>query len=402
MKAGTSAKPGPCCHSLQSAESRSERLDDARGLVFARSMVAIHTLNARGNLMLPVLREHFSWTDARTFREIQRFHGDLLDILGAKGINYLSLRSALTPQSTKHEVAFLFDEQSCDNALVPGADCADALFKALDRKTTHSILGGELKDDRDEIARTLLRRSAVVAKDLNFKHPCFCYVLYVNNLSEGNIAAIDSKLRGNKAYLGYVPCTYASLAKTFVSMHLVNLVIKQGDTVILGHEDDRPNTENHNLHLHDYLALGLRLKTLQSMYFSVFLSYKPEWMLMEESDDDLEIALRAMSEAVAPLTDFTVVIADSKFEKYLSTAKRGKLKRAGLAELTKVELEAAIREKLRMSYLYNLEWVDQPTHQLSKFNIMLEFPRLDGYPERMVAAFEYRPTERVLRLVTVS
>jgi hypothetical protein len=365
-------------------------------------MAGIHTLNARGNVMLPVLREHYAWTDSRTFREIQRLHSDFLDILRAKGIDYTSLRSALTPQSTKHEAAFLFDEQRCDNTLVPGVECADALFNALDRKTTHSILGGELIDDKDAIARTLLRRSANVAKDLNFKHPCFCYVLYVNNLSEDNITAIDSKLRAHKAYLGYVPCTYASLAKTFVSMYLVNLVIKQGDTVILGHEDDRPNTENHNLHLHDYTALGLRLRSLQSMYFSLFLSYKPEWILMEESDDDLEIALRAMSDAVAPLTEFTVVIADDKFEKYLKTAKLGKLKKAGVADLTKAELETAIREKLRMSYLYNMEWVDEPTHQLSKFNIMLEFQRQRGHPERMVAAVEYRPAERVLRLVTVS
>lgn len=55
------------------------------------------------------------------------------------------------------------------------------------------------------------------------------------------------------------------------------------------------------------------------------------------------------------------------------------------------ELEAVIREKLRMSYLYNLEWVDEPTHQLSKFNIVLEFPRQNGHPERMVVALEYKP-----------
>ncbi len=177
-------------------------------------MAGIHTLNARGNVMLPVLRERYSWTDSRTFREIRRLHSDFLDILRAKGIDYTSLRSALTPQSTKHEAAFLFDEQRCDNTFVPGAECADALFNALDSKTTRSILGGELIDDKDEIARRLLRRSANVAKDLNFKHPCFCYVLYVNNLSEDNVAAIDSKLRAHKAYLGYVPCTYASLAKT--------------------------------------------------------------------------------------------------------------------------------------------------------------------------------------------
>lgn len=352
--------------------------------------------------MLPALRQYFAWTDAQTFREIQRFHRDLLDILRAKRIDYASLRSALTPQPTKHEAAFLFDEHRCDNTFVPGVECADALFRALDPKTTHSILGGELVDDRDEIARPLLARSAVVAKDLDFRHPCFCYVLYANNLSASSVAAIDNKLHANKAYLGYVPCTYASLAKTFVSMCLVNLTVKQGDTVILGHEDDRPNAENHNLHLHDYTALGLRLRSLQSMYFSTFLSYKPEQMILQQSDDDLEIALRSMSEEVAPLAEFTVTIGDDKFDKYLRTAKLGKLKRAGLASLTKPELEAAIREKLRMSYLYNMEWVEEGTHSLSKFNIMLEFPRLDGPPERMVVVLEYRPAERILRLITVS
>ena len=105
-------------------------------------MAAIHTLNARSNLMLSALRDHYAWTDARTFHEIQRFHGDFLDVLRTRGIDYASLRSALTPQSTKHAAAFLFDEHRCDDTFVPGVECADALFKALDPKATHSILGG--------------------------------------------------------------------------------------------------------------------------------------------------------------------------------------------------------------------------------------------------------------------
>jgi hypothetical protein len=78
------------------------------------------------------------------------------------------------------------------------------------------------------------------------------------------------------------------------------------------------------------------------------------------------------------------------------------VRNAGLADVTKSELEASIREKLRMSYLYNMKWVDALTHQLSKFNIMLEFPRSNGHPERMVVALEYRPSVRELRLLTVS
>jgi len=281
-------------------------------------------------------------------------------------------------------------------------ECADALFRAIDPKTTHSILGGELVDDRDEIARPLLARSAVLARDLDFEHPCFCYVLYVNNLSAGSVAAIDAELQSNQAYLGYVPCTYASLAKTFISMHLAHLTIKKGGTVILGHEDDRPNSEDHNLHFHDYAALGLRIKSVQSIYFNTFLAYKPEQMLLQESDDDLEMALRSMSEKIAPLSEFDVAIDDNKFHNYLKTAKLGKLRRAGIQDLTKSELEAAIREKMRMSYLYNMEWVNEATHRLSKFNIMLEFARANGPPERMLVALNYSPDERLLKLITVS
>jgi hypothetical protein len=365
-------------------------------------MPSIHTLNARGNVMLPVMREYFSWSDARAFREIQRFHRDCLDILQAKGIRYEALRSALTPQPGKQEAAFMFDEHRCDPDRIPGVDAADALFKLLPGKTTHSVLGGELVDDKDEIARRLLGQTAVIAKDLAFKHPCFCYNLYVNNLSDEALNALHTGLQAHPGYLGYVPCTYASLAKTFVAMHLVNLAIKHAGIVILGHEDDRDNRENCNLQLHDYTALGLQIRSLQEIYFSAFLSYKPERMLLQDSDDDLEMALRAMSDAVTPLSEFTVVIEDDKFDKYLRTKKLGKLQNAGLAQLTKTELEAAIGAKMRSNYLYNIDWRDEPDYQGSFFNIMLEFPRAGGYPERMTAALEYKVATKVLRLVTLA
>lgn len=77
-------------------------------------MSRIHNLNARGNLLLAAMRQHYSWTDARTFNEIQRLHQDFLQILSDKGVSYDELRTALTPQTSKHEAAFLFDEHRCN------------------------------------------------------------------------------------------------------------------------------------------------------------------------------------------------------------------------------------------------------------------------------------------------
>jgi hypothetical protein len=190
-------------------------------------------------------------------------------------------------------------------------------------------------------------------------------------------------------------------------MSLMNLTIKHKDMVILGHEDDRPNTENCNLHLHDYTALGLKLRSIQSMYFSTFLSYKPEHMLLGHTDDDLEIALLAVSKDGSSLSDFAVFIEDKKFA-YLTNEKQGKLSRAGLTELNKEELEAAIHFKLRSSYLYGLDWrnippsADSVGYKGSYFNIMVEFPREGGEPERVTVALEYMPAQKVLRVVTLT
>jgi hypothetical protein len=371
-------------------------------------MSRIHTLNARGNVMLPALRSHYSWSDEQTFNEIQRFHEDFLTILSSKGIVYDNLRTALVPQTDKHEAAFLFDEHRCAPERIAGVDAADALFKLLPAKTTHSILGGDLiGDDKDQFARKLLAKNAVIAKDLNFKHPCFCYVLYVNNLSNEALATLHDGLRKHSGYLGYLPCTYSSQAKTFVSMCLANLIIKHKNMVILGHEDDRPNTEDCNLHLHDYTALGLKVRSIQSIYFSTFLSYKPEHMFLDHTDDDLEIAIRAMSKNPSILSDFTVSIEDIKFA-YLTTDKQGKLTRAGLTELSKNEMESAIRCKLRSNYLYSLDWRDVPPsadssgYKGSYFNIMLEFPREGGVPERVTVALEFKFDDKVLRVITMT
>lgn len=371
-------------------------------------MSRIHTLNARGNLLLAALSQHCSWTDETTFNEIQQTHQDFLEILKLKGINYDELRNSLTPQTNKHEAAFLFDEHRCNPGRIAGVDAADAVLKLLPAKTTHSILGGELiGDDNDQFARRLLREKAIIVKDLDFKHPTFCFVVYVNNLSGEALAAIHEGLKTHSGYLGYVPCTNASLTKTFVTMYLMNFGIRHKNTMILGHEDDQPNTENYNLHVHDYTALGLKIRSVQLMYFGIFLSYKPEQMLLLESDDDLEIAVRAMSMDVAQFSDFTVFIEDEKF-KYLTTEKDGKLALAGLAHLTKHKLEKAIQAKMRSSYLYSWDWRDVQAsntcagYRGSFFNIMLEFPREAGEPERVTVALEYQPSTKVLRVVTMT
>lgn len=63
--------------------------------MFSPDMAGIHPLNPRGSAMFPTLREHFTWASAQTFREIQHFHHDLLDILRAKRIDFTPYEARL-------------------------------------------------------------------------------------------------------------------------------------------------------------------------------------------------------------------------------------------------------------------------------------------------------------------
>ncbi|AYR19105.1 hypothetical protein [Alcaligenes faecalis] len=114
-----------------------------------------------------------------------------------------------------------------------------------------------------------------------------------------------------------------------------------------------------------------------------------------------------MSKEGPTLVDFTVLIEDRKHE-YLITVKDGKLTLAGLGRMSRGELEDAIRFKMRSSYLYSLDWRDVPEttesagYRGSYFNIMLEFPREDGDPERVTVALEFMPADKVLRVVTMT
>ena len=135
------------------------------------------------------------------------------------------------------------------------------------------------------------------------------------------------------------------------------------------------------------------------MYFDIFLGYKIERPVFEGFEADTEFSLNAISNQILSIQGFDIEIEDAKFE-YLKSAKNGKLEKAGLEAFSKNELSKLIRSKVSDSYIYNLSHL--PDHNVSKFNVMLEIPRSDGgYPTRIVAALEYKPLERLLRVITM-
>jgi len=347
--------------------------------------------------MLEILRDHYGIAESRMKNEIQWMHGELIEILTNKKIDYTGLRSALVPSMDKEEAIFIFDSSAIDSGLY-GREIFDQLLPLLEPRTTQSILVGDLLCDDQHLIYEILCESLVLARSFTFKHSTLLYGVYINNLTSAAKERINQGLVSYGGYLGYIPTTFQSRAKIYVSTTMASFLLKKGKTFIMAHEDDRSNSENVNITLYNLEQYGYKIASLQSYYFSIFLSYKIERPVFNIDTTDIEIALNSISSDVQALEGFNVVLDEAKHG-YLINNKLGKLKKAGLAEADRTQIENCVKAKVCNSYIYNL--VNLEEHDVMKFNILLELERSEGYPARMTASLEYMPKQKSLRVITL-
>lgn len=361
-------------------------------------MTPIHTLNARGNILLEVTRDYFNLTPEQVRREIQAMHGAMLGILAKKGIQYSRLRSGLTPVLNRHEAAFIFDSTVIESSWY-GREVMRELLPLLEPKSTQSILCGDLIGDNQALINEILLDSLEPSRLVNFRHGTLLFAVYLNNMSEGTRRRIHASLATFPAYIGYIPADFSTRAKTYLSTCLVNAFLKNGRVVILAHEDDRSNDENINMLGYPFEDFGYRVLSLQNVHFGVFLSFKIERPVYAGFESDTEMALNAISDNVLDIKDFKVRI-DPEKHGYLLSEKDGKLRKAQLVEFDRENLSELIQAKLAGNYIYNMVFLDE--HDVRKFSLMIEMERQDsGHPTRLAAGFEYLPEEQVLRLITL-
>lgn len=361
-------------------------------------MEPIFTLDARDNVMLEVIRDYFKLTNPVVRREIQAMHRAMVEALTSKGLTYSKLRPALVPQSDRHEVGFIFDSQCIDSSWY-GLEVARVLLPLLDKRTTQSVLSGDLLGNNQELIFDILDESLVLSRSFTFVHGTSLYCMYINNLSDAALKKLHAELAKFSAYVGYIPATFSSRAKTYLSTILVNSFLKNRHRIIMGHEDDRPNTENVNIIGYPFDDFGCKVFSIQSSYFDLFLGYKIERAVYPGFEVDTEMAINAVSDNVLPLEGFTVSLDEAKHA-YLLSKKGGKLKKAGIVDLERKALAALIKAKVNASYIYNLVYLEE--YDVIKFNLTIEVPTGDReYPTRLTAAIEYLPENRVLRVITL-
>lgn len=359
----------------------------------------IFTLDARDNIYLDVVKDMFSLDESKIYAEINGTFDDCVSVLSKKKINYQDLKSALIP-SNRNEIAFVFDTLQIENAWY-GLPVMSAILPLLDKQSSNSVLvgdyiGGNHMTDR---LHSTFFESIKPVRQIDYQHHSQFYIVYINNLSDKMVETLNNGLKSFNPYIGYFDLTYSSFIKTYISTILVRLFLKNKTTIIQGHEDDRSNDENQNVSGYPFEENGYTCKSIQSMYYSLFLSYKIERQVFDGFQSDTTFSINAITENVFDIADFKLLVEEKKLP-YLLKAKADNMERAGITNLTIEEIETLIKEKISSNYIYNMTFLQD--HGTLKFNILIETTRTDSNkPFKLTVGLEYKPAVKTLRLITM-
>lgn len=359
----------------------------------------IHSLNARNNVQLEVMRDYFNLTPDRMLVEIQGMRQRVVSALASKGVDYDALGAALCPDRKKREIALIFDATIIKSSWY-GREVFKHLIPLLDIRTNNSILCGDyaIESKNQELLCEAFRDAVFLVRPITYQHSTQFYIVYINNLSDNAFQKLARGLVEFDAYVGYTDATYHSVFKTLLSTQLSNLCIKNGKKIIQGHENDRDDADNVNMCGYPFEENGYKCVSLRCDLAGVLLAYKIERQVIDGFYVDTEFSLNAVNQNVSKIDTFDVYVEDAKL-KYLKKYKPGSMHHAGLDHISANELSKIIREKIKSNYIYNMSYISD--HSVTKFNLMMEIAGKDGKLFRLMAALEYKPDDEILRLITL-
>jgi hypothetical protein len=352
---------------------------------------SIHTLDARANIFLEVMTDYLGLSEPQVFAQVRGMAVTLQNILAAKGLSYADLKPALVPSSTREERAFVFDGGLSGSMY--GKDAIESTLPLLGRESTHSILAGDWIAETTIFQQAILASPSVQASETLLSHRFVGtpFVILLNNLSMAQAEAIRLGLQAkSSSFVGALNLNLASPLKGILAGMLVRDLIKHRSIVLCRHEDDRPDSYDGNITLYDLEGLGFAVRSVPSLLYGVLLSYKVERPPLP-NERDRDFLCNAMSPAPVRLVDMDVQVDAAKLA-YLRRSKAGSLKAAGLEAAGTTELADQIKARIGQGYVYSLSRSDSG---LMKFSMLMEF-----HEARYTCAFEYRPNEKTLRLIT--
>ena len=360
---------------------------------------SLHTLNARNNVMLEVMRDYFNLGPRQMFRVIQEMRYSVEEVLGKKGIKYDNLRSALVPAQDRREIALVFDTTAIDADLY-GLEVMKQVIPLFDENGNHSVLLGnclEPSSYKEELVEAF-RQAVELRCGVHFQHPTQFFIVYINNLTKHMVECFDNNLSQYCGYAGLVDMTYGSMFKFYLSTILANSFIKHGKIILQGHEPDRDAKDDVNMSGYPFEESGYACRSISNDLMGVLLSYKIERPVYQGFEVDTEFALNAVVDAPVNISEFEFEVKEKKLE-YIIKRKLGPRKRANLEDISSEQLSALIKAKIQKNYIYDLCF--NAEYNIIKFNVILELPARGDPPAiRLLATLGYQPNRKKLRLIT--
>lgn len=357
----------------------------------------IFTLDARDNVLLEVVSQDID--QVSIYNLIGRAFDELISLLDQKGINYVDLKNALIPQGDKREIALIFDRMQIESCWY-GNDVFKQVIPLLNGKSSHSILVGDMlgPENAKEKIKSEFFKNIIQARKPEYRDSNQFYIVYINNLSDEMVRSLNDGLSEYVPYVGYFDLTYDSFLKTYLSTVLTNCCLKARGTVIFGHEEDRDDSENVNIPGYSFEENGYECKSVNVMYYGLFLSYKIERQAFPE-EKDTKFSINALTADIHMVSDLDVFVEDKKLA-YLLKEREANLKRAELLDVTPEELARFIKGKIEGNYIYNLTY--RAESDTLKFNVMINVQgkKIDR-SAKLLASLEYQPKIKSLRLITL-
>lgn len=356
----------------------------------------IFTLDARDNVFLEVMQDWFNLDEESIFDNINSAFKECVSLLDKKKVQYAELKNGLVPKADKNEIAFVFDRLNIESSWY-GGDIFEHIVPLLEKQNVNSVLFGDFvgNDNLKEKLQTTFFNHLKVARQFTYQnHRQFC-IVYINNLSDQAVINFNNGLCKYEPYVGYFDLTYASFLKTYLSTILSRHFLKAKSTIISSHEFN----EDLNVYGYPFEKYGFNCMTINTHLYDMFLSYKIEREVFPKFENDTTFSINAITKNVFNISDFEIKIEEPKLQ-YLLTNKADNMERAGFTKFTLQEIEAIIKSKIQNNYIYNLCFLE--SSQTLKFNILIETIRADkDKPMKLLSALEYKPQEKILRLITM-
>ncbi|WP_124065895.1 hypothetical protein [Clostridium sp. E02] len=358
----------------------------------------IYTLNARNNVKLQIMKKAIGLSSKDIMEMICEDAEEVGKILLKKNISYNALRSVLTPphKVNRRELAFCFDSNRIKETWY-GNQIMKVILPLINKKRNHSILCGDMcvPSSLNYYVCTSLIDNIEFIKPLTIKRADQYFMVYINNLVQDEIKQIIEGLCRFDAFIGYGDMSYSNTLKDVLAYYLGQCCIQYGKIILLSHEDDISNDQNVNLPGYDFKSCGFQVASIQQYYYLNYLEYKIESRLLDKSD--LIYCLNSISECPQDYEDYDIIVEPKKFE-YIKNKNSSVIYSTGIDTMSLEDITELLQDKLKNSYIYNLEINDYST---AKFNSIIEINKENLGTFRLLASFEYNPQNRYLRLLNL-